>query len=128
MLVEQRRRETVQAHEELVSEVTRLRESFTHVQTALDQSVTERKQLREIIDQVQRALEQPSIELDQLREQMNHLGLTDSVEKRLQKVEYNLSRKDGQVELLTKMQLAGTTSHPQAQAPYGPREKGHDIA
>ena len=34
-----------QAHEDLVSEVKRLQESFSHVQTALDRSVTERKQL-----------------------------------------------------------------------------------
>ena len=34
---------SVQAPEYLASEVTRLRESFAHVQTALDQSVTERK-------------------------------------------------------------------------------------
>uniref|UniRef100_M4BTT9 Uncharacterized protein n=1 Tax=Hyaloperonospora arabidopsidis (strain Emoy2) TaxID=559515 RepID=M4BTT9_HYAAE len=104
-------------HEDLVSEVARLRESFAHVQTALDQSATERKQLREILDQVQRAREQSSTELAKLREQMNRLGSIDSVDKRLQQVEYNLPRLDGQVELLTKMTLAGTTSHPQAQAP-----------
>ena len=34
---------SVQAHEDLVSEVARLRESFAHVQAAMDQSVTERK-------------------------------------------------------------------------------------
>ena len=54
---------SVQAHEDLVSKVTRLRKSFAHVQTALDLSVTERKQLRENLDQVQRAREQSSIKL-----------------------------------------------------------------
>uniref|UniRef100_M4BBU9 Uncharacterized protein n=1 Tax=Hyaloperonospora arabidopsidis (strain Emoy2) TaxID=559515 RepID=M4BBU9_HYAAE len=81
---------SAQAHEDLVSEVKRLRESFAHVQTALDQSVTERKQPRENLDQVQRAYEQSSTELAQLREQMNRLGSIDSVDKRLWKVEYNL--------------------------------------
>ena len=46
---------SVQDHEDLVSEMKRLRESFTHVQTVLNQSGTERKQLRENLDQVQRA-------------------------------------------------------------------------
>ena len=92
------------------------------MQTALDQSVTERKQLQEILDHVQRDREQSSIELDKLREQVNRLGSIDLVDKQLPKVEYNLPRLDGQVELLTKMQLAGTTSHPQAQAPSGPRD------
>ena len=119
---------SVQAHEDLVSEVERLRESFSHVQTAPDQSVNESNQLRENLDQVQRAHEQSSTELNQLREQMNRLGSIDSVDKRLWKVEYNLPRLDGQVELLTKMQLAGTTSHPQAQAPSGPREKDLHMA
>uniref|UniRef100_M4BH97 Uncharacterized protein n=1 Tax=Hyaloperonospora arabidopsidis (strain Emoy2) TaxID=559515 RepID=M4BH97_HYAAE len=119
---------SAQAHEDLVSEMKRLRESFDHVQTALDQSVTERNQLRENLDQVQRAHEQSSTELARLLDQMNRLGSIDSVDKRLRKVEYNLPRLDGQVELLTKMQLAGTTSHPQAKAPFGPREKGHDMA
>ena len=59
---------------------------------------------------------------------MNRLGSIDSVDKRLWKVEYNLPRLDGQVELLTKMQLAGTTVHPQAQVPSGPLENGHDMA
>uniref|UniRef100_M4BM03 Uncharacterized protein n=1 Tax=Hyaloperonospora arabidopsidis (strain Emoy2) TaxID=559515 RepID=M4BM03_HYAAE len=113
---------SAQAHADLVPEVKRLRESFAHVQTALDQSVNERKQLRENLYQVQSAHEQSSTELAQLREQMNRLDSIDSVSKRLNKVEYNLPRLDGQVELLTKMQLAGTTSHPQAQAPSGPRD------
>uniref|UniRef100_M4B852 Uncharacterized protein n=1 Tax=Hyaloperonospora arabidopsidis (strain Emoy2) TaxID=559515 RepID=M4B852_HYAAE len=108
---------SVQAHEDLVSEVARLRESFAHVQTALNQSVTEEKQLQWILDQMQRARELSSTELAQLREQMNRLGSIDSVEKRLQKVEYNLPRLDGQVELLMKMHLTGTTSLLQAQAP-----------
>ena len=111
-----------------MSEVKQLRESFARVQTALDQSVTERKQLREKFDQVQRLHEQSSTELDQLREQVNRLGSIDSVDKRLRKVEYNLPRMDGQVELLTKLQLAGTTSHPQAKAPSVQREKDHDMA
>ena len=111
-----------------MSEVPRLHESFAHEQTALGQYVTDRKQLREILDQVQRAYEKSSTELARLLEQMNRLSLIDSVDKRLRKVEYNLSRLDGQVELLTKMQLAGTTSLLQAQAPSGPREKGHDMA
>ena len=98
---------SVQAHEDLVSEVTRLRKSFDHMQTSLDQSVTKGKQLRDILDQVQHAREQSSTEIAQLRKQMNRLGSIDSVDKRLRKVEYNLSRIDGQVELLTKMQLAG---------------------
>ena len=98
------------------------------MQTALDQSVTERKQFRENLDQVQRAHEQSSTELAQFREQMNHLDSIDLVDKRLRKVEYNMPRLDGQVDLLTKMQLAETTSHPQAQAPSGPREKDHDMA
>uniref|UniRef100_M4B511 Uncharacterized protein n=1 Tax=Hyaloperonospora arabidopsidis (strain Emoy2) TaxID=559515 RepID=M4B511_HYAAE len=115
-------------HEDLVSEVTRLRKSFDHVQTSLDQSVTEGKQLREILDQVQHAREQSSTEIAQLRKQMNRLGSIDSVDKRLRKVEYNLSRMDGQVELLTKMQLAGTTSHHQEKAPSYPREKDHNMA
>ena len=54
---------SAQAHEDLVLEVKQLRESFAHVQTALDQSVTERKQPREILNQVQRACEQSSNEL-----------------------------------------------------------------
>ena len=98
------------------------------MQTALDQSVTERKKLRENLDQVQRVHEQSSTELAQLREQMNRLGLIDSVVKRLREVEYSLPRLDGQVELLTKMHLAQTTSHPQAQEPSDPREKDHDMA
>uniref|UniRef100_M4BDS7 Uncharacterized protein n=1 Tax=Hyaloperonospora arabidopsidis (strain Emoy2) TaxID=559515 RepID=M4BDS7_HYAAE len=65
----------VQTHEDWVSEVTRLRESFVHVQTALDQSVTERnterKQLRDILDQVQRARKESSTELAQLRGQIS---------------------------------------------------------
>uniref|UniRef100_M4BW59 Uncharacterized protein n=1 Tax=Hyaloperonospora arabidopsidis (strain Emoy2) TaxID=559515 RepID=M4BW59_HYAAE len=96
--------------------------------TALDQSVTERKKLQEKLDQVQRAHEQSSTELDQLREKMNRLGWINSVDKRLRKVVYNLPHLDGQVELLTKMQLSGTTSLPQTQVPSGPREKGHDMA
>ena len=79
--------------------------------------MTKRKKLRQNLDQVQRAQEQSSTDLAQLLEQMNRLGSIDSVEKRLRKVDYNLQRMDGQVELLTKMQLAGKTSHPQAQAP-----------
>ena len=98
------------------------------MQTARDQSVTERKQLQKILDQVQRAREQSSTELAQLPEQMNRLGSIDSVDKRLWKVEYNQPRLDGLVELLTKMQLAGTTSYTQAQAPSSPREKDHDMA
>ena len=98
------------------------------MQTALDQFVAEKKQLRGILDQVQRAREQSSTELAQLREQMNRLGSIESVEKRLQKVEYNLPRLDGQMELLTKMHLTGTTSLLQAQAPSGPRKKDHDMA
>ena len=98
------------------------------MQTALDQSVTERKQLQEILDHVQRDREQSSIELDKLREQVNRLGSIDLVDKQLPKVEYNLPRLDGQVELLTKMQLAGTTSHPQSKAHFGPREKVYDMA
>uniref|UniRef100_M4BE99 Uncharacterized protein n=1 Tax=Hyaloperonospora arabidopsidis (strain Emoy2) TaxID=559515 RepID=M4BE99_HYAAE len=101
------------AHENSVSEVARLCESFAHVQTALDQSMTDRKQLREILDQVRRAREQSSTELTQVSERINRLVSIESVDKRLRKVEYNLSWLDGQVELLTKMQLAGTTSHPQ---------------
>ena len=77
---------------------------------------------------MQRAREQSSTELAQLRELMNRLGSIDSVEKRLQKVEYNLPRLVGQMELLTKMHLTGTTSHPQAQAPSGSREKDPDMA
>uniref|UniRef100_M4C2L2 Uncharacterized protein n=1 Tax=Hyaloperonospora arabidopsidis (strain Emoy2) TaxID=559515 RepID=M4C2L2_HYAAE len=101
---------SAQAHKDLVSEVKRLRESFAHVLTALDQSVTKKKQLREILDQLQHAREQSSTELAQLREQMKRLGSIYSVAKRLRKVEYNLPRLNGQVELLTKIQLSGTTS------------------
>ena len=119
---------SAQAHEDLVSEVKRLRESFAHVQTALDQSVNERKQLRENLYQVQSAHEQSSTELSQLREQMKRLDSIDSVDKRLLKVEHNLPHLAGQVELLTKRQQVGTMSHPQAQAPSGPREKDHDMA
>ena len=54
---------SAQAHKDLVSEVKRLRESFFHVQAAMEKSVTERKQLRENLDQVQRAREQSSIKL-----------------------------------------------------------------
>ena len=111
-----------------MSEVERLRESFSHVQTAPDQSVNESNQLRENLDQVQRAYEKSSTELARLLEQMNRLSSIDSVDKRVRKVEYNLPRLDGQVELLTKMQLVGTMSHPQAQAPSGPREKDRDMA
>uniref|UniRef100_M4BRV1 Uncharacterized protein n=1 Tax=Hyaloperonospora arabidopsidis (strain Emoy2) TaxID=559515 RepID=M4BRV1_HYAAE len=78
------------------------------------------EQLREILDQVRRAREQSSTELAQLCEQMNRLGSIDSVDKRLRKVEYDLPRLDGYIDRLTNMQLAGTTSHPQAQAPSGP--------
>uniref|UniRef100_M4B2L8 Uncharacterized protein n=1 Tax=Hyaloperonospora arabidopsidis (strain Emoy2) TaxID=559515 RepID=M4B2L8_HYAAE len=78
-------------------------------------------------EQVQRTHDESSNELDQLRQQMNRLDLIDSVDKRLRKVEYNLPRLDSQVDLLTKMQLAGMTSHPQAQAPSGPREKDYDM-
>ena len=77
----------VRAHEDLVSEVTQLHESFDHVKTALDHSVAERKQLRGILGQVQRAREQSSTELAQLHEQMNRLGSIDSVDNRLRKVE-----------------------------------------
>ena len=77
---------------------------------------------------MQRAHKQSSTEFAQLREQMNRLGSIDSVDKRMRKVEYNLPRLDGQVELLTKMQLEETTSHPQTQAPSGPREKDRDMA
>ena len=90
--------------------------------------MTERKQLRENLDQVQRTHEQSSTKLAQLREQMNRLGSIDLVDERLRKVNYNPPRLDGQVELLTKMQLAETTSHPQAQASPGPQEKDHDMA
>ena len=79
---------SAQVHEDLVSEVKRLRESFAHLQKALNQSVTEREQLREILYQVQRAREQSSTELAQLRAQINRLDSIDSVEKRMQKVEY----------------------------------------
>ena len=72
---------SVQSYEDLVSEVTQLRESFDHVPTALKQSVTERKQLREILDQVQRDREQSSTELTKLRDQMNRLGSIYSVDK-----------------------------------------------
>uniref|UniRef100_M4BIV4 Uncharacterized protein n=1 Tax=Hyaloperonospora arabidopsidis (strain Emoy2) TaxID=559515 RepID=M4BIV4_HYAAE len=58
---------------------------------------------------------------------MNRLDSIDSVDKRLRRVEYNLPRLDGQMGLLTKMQLAGTMSHPQDQVPSGPREKDHDM-
>uniref|UniRef100_M4C1B6 Uncharacterized protein n=1 Tax=Hyaloperonospora arabidopsidis (strain Emoy2) TaxID=559515 RepID=M4C1B6_HYAAE len=51
---------------------------------------------------------------------MNRLGSIDLVNKRLRKVEYNLPWLDGQVELLTKLQLAGTTSLLHVQAPSGP--------
>ena len=119
---------SVQAHEDLVSELTPLRESFAHVQTALDQSVAEGKQLWEILDQVQQSREQLSTELAQLREQMNRLGSIYSVDKRLRKVEYNLPRLNGQMELLKKMHLTGTTSLLQAQAPSCFREKDHDMA
>uniref|UniRef100_M4B1A4 Uncharacterized protein n=1 Tax=Hyaloperonospora arabidopsidis (strain Emoy2) TaxID=559515 RepID=M4B1A4_HYAAE len=101
----------------------KLRESFAHLQTALDQSVTKMNKLRENLDQVQRAHEQSSTELAQFREQMNHLDSIDLVDKRLRKVEYNMPRLDGQVDLLTKMQLLGTTSHLQEQAPSGLLEK-----
>ena len=119
---------SAQAHEDLVSEVKRLRESFAHVQKALNQSVTEREQLREILYQVQRAREQSSTELSQLLEQMNRLGSIDLVDKRLREAEYNLPRLDDQVELLTTIQLAGTTYLLQVQAPSSPREKDHDLA
>ena len=76
---------------------------------------------------MQRAREQSSTELAQLRELMNRLGSIDSVEKRLQKVEYNLHRLDGQMELLMKLHLTGTTFLLQAPAPFSPREKGHDM-
>ena len=75
--------------------MARLRESFAHVQTALDQFVAEKKQLRGILDQVQRAREQSSTELAQLHHQVNRLGPIDSFYKRLRKVEYNLPRLDG---------------------------------
>uniref|UniRef100_M4BCC5 Uncharacterized protein n=1 Tax=Hyaloperonospora arabidopsidis (strain Emoy2) TaxID=559515 RepID=M4BCC5_HYAAE len=116
------------AHQDLVSEVVRLRESFSHVQISLDHSVTEREQTREILDQVQRAREQSSTELAQLHEQITRLGSIDSVEKGLRKVEYNLPLLDGHVELLTKMHLTGTTSLLQAQAPSGPQKKYHNMA
>ena len=55
---------SVQAHEDLLSEVTRLRESLAHMQNALDQSETDRKQIREILDQVQHSRERSSPVLD----------------------------------------------------------------
>uniref|UniRef100_M4BI46 Uncharacterized protein n=1 Tax=Hyaloperonospora arabidopsidis (strain Emoy2) TaxID=559515 RepID=M4BI46_HYAAE len=70
---------SAQAHEDLVSEVTRLHEYFVQVKTTLNQSVTERKQLHENLDQVQRARGQASSELAKLSEQMNRLGSIDSV-------------------------------------------------
>ena len=72
--------------------------------------------------------EQSSTELAHLREQMNSIGFIDSVDKRLQKVEYNLPCLDDQVELLTTIQLAGTKYLLQVQAPSSPREKDHDLA
>ena len=51
---------SAQAHEDLLSDVKRLRDYFSHVQTALDQYVTERKQLQEKLDQAQRYHEQSS--------------------------------------------------------------------
>ena len=85
------------------------------------------KQLRDVLFQVQRAREQSSTELTQLREQVIRLGSIVSVCKQLRKVEYNLPRLDGQVEFLTKMQLARMTSLLQAQAPSGPPEKDHHM-
>ena len=89
--------------------------------------MAERNQLQEILDQVQRVREQSSTELAQLREQMNCLGSIDSADKRMWEVEYNLPRLDVQEEVLTKMQLSGTTSLLQAQVPSGSREKDHDM-
>lgn len=62
------------------------------MQNALDQSETDMKQPREMIDQVQRACEQSWTDLAQVREQMNRFGSVDSVDKQLQKLEYNLPR------------------------------------
>ena len=119
---------SVQDHEDLVSEVTCLRESLTRMQSALDQFAAERKQLREILDQRQRARDQASNQLDQLREQINRLGSIYSVGKRLGKVRYNLTRLDGQLELLTKMHLPVTTSLLHTQAPSFSRKEDRDMA
>ena len=98
------------------------------MQTTRGQSVDERKQLWEILNQVQRSRQYSSTELAQLRDQVTRFGSIDSVDKRLRKVEYNLALIDDPVDLLTKMQLSGTTSLLHAQAPSGPSERDHDTA
>ena len=77
---------------------------------------------------MQRAREQSSTELTQLREQMNRLGSVNTVDKRMRKVEYKLPRLDSQVDLLATMDLSGSTSLLQAQAPSESREKDHNMA
>ena len=51
---------SVQDHEDLVSEVIRLSESFAHMKTALDRSVAERRQILQFLDPVHRARETSS--------------------------------------------------------------------
>ena len=90
---------SVTAREELVSDVTCLRDSRARMRSALDQTETDRKQLREIPDQVQRDREQSSTKLAQLREQVNPLSSIDAIDRRQRGVEYNLPRFDNQLEL-----------------------------
>ena len=70
---------------------------------------------------MQRAREQSPTELAQLCEEMDRFLSIDSVDKQLRKVEYNLSRLDGQVELLKYLHFSGKTSFLQALAPSGKR-------
>ena len=83
---------SVQAHEDLVSEVTLLRESLARMKSALDQFETGRKQLREILDQVQRSHEQSSTVLTQVREHkplwLDRLGRQTTSEGGVQPVSF----------------------------------------
>ena len=58
---------------------------------------------------------------------MNRFGSICSVDEQIRKLERNLPRLDGQVELLTKIHLSDPTSFFQAQALPGPREKNIDA-
>uniref|UniRef100_A0AAV1V9A5 Uncharacterized protein n=1 Tax=Peronospora matthiolae TaxID=2874970 RepID=A0AAV1V9A5_9STRA len=114
----------VQDYEELVYDTSCVHGSLARIQSALDQFETDKKQLREILDQVQRDHEQSSAVLTQVRGQINRFGSINSVDRRLQKVENNLSQLYDQDERLTKLHLLGTSTLLQ---PPNTRERDPDT-
>ena len=98
---------TMAAHEELKAEVASFREMVVRLQAAHDQSETEVRRLRE--------LQAPSRSIE-------------SVDQRLQKVEYLLPQLDGRVGLLTQMVLPGARPPACLQAPPSPPGKDRDTA